>query len=317
MRIITLLKSVFHPLQFRHPIGEIELSAAFCYGIQTSGKPRPQRIPTSFDVPTSDGSLPKASQTIGLPLLRRTHVPISIGECIRLSFVRCSFAKCVRTFTVNFTNDTCEGSVVLPGITRPRRVEQRAYVNYRDAVLRTQEQQRHGSGLHDSTGLGGVIPFLSTSRHHGLGTKFKAQQCKMAVSAIHNDIADDFQELTSDDNDNTVRLELNGIHQLFVYEDDVNMFGESPQMNMENTEILLEASKAIGLEVNPETTKYKIMSRDQNIIRNGNIKIGDLSFEEVKNFKYYLGATVTNINYIREEIKHRINMGNGCYYSVI
>ncbi|KAJ4450915.1 hypothetical protein ANN_02349 [Periplaneta americana] len=30
----------------------------------------------------------------------------------------------------------------------------------------------------------------------------------------------------------------------------------------------------------------------------------------------YLGAKVTNINDTREEIKHRINMGNACYYSV-
>ncbi|KAJ4440720.1 hypothetical protein ANN_08868 [Periplaneta americana] len=75
------------------------------------------------------------------------------------------------------------------------------------------------------------------------------------------------------------------------------------------------ASKAISLEVNPEKTKYMIMSRDQNIVRNGNIKIGDLSFEEVEKFKY-LGATVTNINDTREEIKRRINMGNACYYSV-
>ncbi|KAJ4427935.1 hypothetical protein ANN_23945 [Periplaneta americana] len=58
-----------------------------------------------------------------------------------------------------------------------------------------------------------------------------------------------------------------------------------------------------------------IMSRDQNIVQNGNIKIGDLSFEEVEKFKY-LGATVTNINDTREEIKRRINMGNACYYSV-
>ncbi|KAJ4428161.1 hypothetical protein ANN_24176 [Periplaneta americana] len=74
--------------QFRHPAGETELSAAFCYELQASGKSCPQRIPTCFDVPTSDGSLPKANQTNGLPLLRRTHVPISISECIRLSFVR-------------------------------------------------------------------------------------------------------------------------------------------------------------------------------------------------------------------------------------
>ncbi|KAJ4443162.1 hypothetical protein ANN_04812 [Periplaneta americana] len=48
--------------------------------------------------------------------------------------------------------------------------------------------------------------------------------------------------------DNRQGLELNGLHQLLVYADDVNMLGENTQMIRENTEILLEASKAIGLE---------------------------------------------------------------------
>ncbi|KAJ4451247.1 hypothetical protein ANN_02708 [Periplaneta americana] len=115
--------------------------------------------------------------------------------------------------------------------------------------------------------------------------------------------------------DNREGLELNGLHQLLVYEDNVNMLVQIPQTIRENAEILVEASKAIGLEGNPKKTKYMSMYRDENIVRNGNIKIGNLSFEEAEKFKY-LGATVTNINDTREEIKHRIIMGNACYYSI-
>ncbi|KAJ4426285.1 hypothetical protein ANN_27097 [Periplaneta americana] len=45
------------------------------------------------------------------------------------------------------------------------------------------------------------------------------------------------------------------------------------------------------------------------------MKITSQLMDAVEKFKY-LGATVKNINDTQEEIKHRINMGNACYYSV-
>ncbi|KAJ4427536.1 hypothetical protein ANN_25184 [Periplaneta americana] len=84
------------------------------------------------------------------------------------------------------------------------------------------------------------------------------------------------------------------------------MLGGNPQTIKGNAEILVEASKVIGLEVNPEKTKYMIMSRDQNIVRNETIKIGDLSFEEVEKFKY-LGATkLLSSSLLSKNLKVRI-----------
>jgi hypothetical protein len=49
---------------------------------------------------------------------------------------------------------------------------------------------------------------------------------------------------------------LNGTHQLLAYTYDVNIMGENTDTMKKNIEALLDASKEVGLEVNPENTKY-------------------------------------------------------------
>jgi hypothetical protein len=80
-------------------------------------------------------------------------------------------------------------------------------------------------------------------------------------------------------------LKLNGTHQLLVYADDVNMLGVSIHTIRKNTEAFVIFSKEIGLAVNAEKTKYMVMSRYQNAGQNGNIQLGNKSFETVEQFK--------------------------------
>jgi hypothetical protein len=69
---------------------------------------------------------------------------------------------------------------------------------------------------------------------------------------------------------------------------------------MKNTETLIDASIEVDLEINVEKTKYILLSRQQNVGQNRNIKIANRSFENVSQFKY-LGTTVTTQNLIQEE----------------
>ena len=58
-----------------------------------------------------------------------------------------------------------------------------------------------------------------------------------------------------------------------------------------------------------------VMSRDQNAGRSYKMKTDNRSFDMVEQFKCF-GTTVTNQNYIQEEIKSRLKLGNACCHSV-
>jgi sorting nexin-29 len=110
-------------------------------------------------------------------------------------------------------------------------------------------------------------------------------------------------------------LKFNGTNQLLAYADDVNLLGDNIDTIKKNTETLIYASKEVGLDVTVEKTKYMLLSRQQNVGQNRDIKIANRLFENASQFNY-LGKTVTNQNLILEEIKRSLNSGNAYYLSV-
>jgi hypothetical protein len=111
------------------------------------------------------------------------------------------------------------------------------------------------------------------------------------------------------------RVKLNGTHQLLAYVDGVNIVGENIDTVKKNIGALLDASKELGLEVNPEKTKYMLMSHSQKIGKKCSIKIVNRSFEDEAKFKY-LGTTLTDQNCMQKEIKSTLNLGNAYYHLV-
>jgi hypothetical protein len=108
---------------------------------------------------------------------------------------------------------------------------------------------------------------------------------------------------------------LNGTHQLLAYADNVNTVVEKIDTRKKNKETLPDASKKVGLEVNPEKTKYMSMSHYQKARQMHSIKRANRSFEDAAQFRY-LATTLTDQNCMHEETKSRPNSRNACYHSV-
>jgi hypothetical protein len=85
---------------------------------------------------------------------------------------------------------------------------------------------------------------------------------------------------------NQEELRLNGTHQILAYADNVNIMGENINTIKKNTEALLGAGKKVGREVNPEKTKYVLMSCSQKVGQKHSIKIVNRSFEDATKFRY-------------------------------
>jgi hypothetical protein len=102
--------------------------------------------------------------------------------------------------------------------------------------------------------------------------------------------------------------------EILANAEDVNLLGNNMDTIHKNIETFIDVSKVVGLEVNVEKTKYMSVSHHQKAGQAQDIQIGNRSSENVSQIKY-LGMTVTNQNFIQEEIKRRLNSGNAYNHS--
>jgi hypothetical protein len=89
--------------------------------------------------------------------------------------------------------------------------------------------------------------------------------------------------------------------------DNINILDGSVHTVKKNTDAFVFTSKETGIELNTGTTKYMVMSRDQNAGQSHNIEIDNNSFERVEEFKY-LGKTLKNKILIMRKLRANRNL---------
>jgi hypothetical protein len=92
----------------------------------------------------------------------------------------------------------------------------------------------------------------------------------------------------------------------------VNLLGDNIDTIKKSMETLIDASKEVGLEINVGKTKCILLPCNQHAGQNRDIKIVDLLFENVSQFRY-LVTVLTYKNLIQEEITRILTSGNACY----
>lgn len=107
-------------------------------------------------------------------------------------------------------------------------------------------------------------------------------------------------------------MKLNQTHQLLLYADYVNSVGEGMNTTTKNMKALLDMHKEVGLKVNAQKTNYTFLIYELNTEWNHNIKVPNKSFETVTKLKY-LGITLKNQNWVHDDIKGSLNLGNICH----
>jgi len=111
----------------------------------------------------------------------------------------------------------------------------------------------------------------------------------------------------------TGEMDVIGTHTLLAYAGDIIILGQSKHDVEEKARKLINSSSSMGLVINESKTKYMVMTR--NATTKGNLHVGDLTFEQVGDFKY-LGVNINEKNNMQNEIKMRINAANRCYFTM-